>query len=59
MKNKKAVLRDPVCGMQVDPQHAAASRQHMGQTFYFCSKGCAETFDTDPHRYAHAEASAH
>ena len=28
-----------------------------GTIFYFCSKGCAETFDTDPHKYGHATAT--
>ena len=44
---------DPVCGMTVDPATAAASREHDGVTFYFCSPGCAEAFDADPHRYGH------
>ena len=28
--------RDPVCGMNIEPQSAFAKREHMGQTFYFC-----------------------
>ncbi len=44
---------DPVCGMTVDPEHAAATREHDGVTFYFCSAGCAAAFDADPHRYGH------
>jgi Cu+-exporting ATPase len=40
--------------MEIEPQDAAATREHMGQTFYFCSANCVETFDADPHRYAHA-----
>ena len=46
-----AVIRDPVCGMTVDPAKAAATREHDGTTFYFCSASCAQTFDADPHRY--------
>ena len=42
-----AVVRDPVCGMTVDPTKAAATREHDGTTFYFCSAGCAETFDAN------------
>ncbi len=52
MKTQKGMVRDPVCGMEVDPGKVAAKREHMGQTFYFCSAGCAQTFDTDPHRFA-------
>ncbi len=36
--------RDPVCGMTVDPATAAAHVERDGQTYYFCSKGCAEKF---------------
>jgi YHS domain-containing protein len=25
---------------------------HMGQTFHFCSPGCAKAFDADPHKFA-------
>lgn len=46
---------DSVCGMEVNPETAAAKRDHMGQTFYFCSTRCADTFDADPHKYAHQE----
>ncbi len=51
-----AMAIDPVCGMQVDPAHAAATREHDGTTFYFCSAGCAATFDADPQRYGHQHA---
>jgi YHS domain-containing protein len=43
--------RDPVCGMEGDPVEAAGSREHMGQTFYFCSANCIEKFDKDPPAY--------
>jgi Cu+-exporting ATPase len=49
---------DPVCGMKVDPRTAAATREHDGVTFYFCSTGCAETFDADPHRYGHPHSTS-
>ena len=48
---------DPVCGMSVEPKTAAATREHDGATFYFCSPGCATTFDADPHQYAHQHAT--
>ena len=47
------LVTDPVCGMRIDPKTAAATREHDGATFYFCSKGCATAFDADPHRYGH------
>jgi Cu+-exporting ATPase len=37
--------------MEIDPITAFTTREHMGQTFYFCSASCAEQFDADPHKY--------
>ncbi len=45
-------MKDPVCGMTVDPQRAAAVVEHQGQKFFFCSNGCAEKFRGDPNRFA-------
>jgi P-type Cu+ transporter len=42
---------DPVCGMKVAPQKAAASAQHAGRTWYFCCQGCKTKFDADPRKY--------
>ncbi len=42
---------DPVCGMQVDPSTAAAGVEHHGNTFYFCSQGCAAKFRSAPEKY--------
>ncbi len=51
--------RDPVCGMEINPDEAATTRQSEGQTIYFCSDSCAEKFDADPRAYLHpAEAAA-
>ncbi|WP_299003589.1 heavy metal translocating P-type ATPase [uncultured Caulobacter sp.] len=44
-------VRDPVCGMTVDPSHAAETREHRGKALFFCSHRCAEKFDQDPGRY--------
>jgi P-type Cu+ transporter len=46
---------DPVCGMSVAPETAAATREFDGTTYYFCSAGCAVSFDADPQRYASAQ----
>ncbi len=42
---------DPVCGMTIDPAHAAGHSEHDGQTIYFCNLGCKKKFDADPLRY--------
>lgn len=57
-KSPAAKVVDPVCGMSIDPTTAATTREHDGATFHFCSPGCAQTFDSDPHRYGHGQAHA-
>jgi len=42
---------DPVCGMSVDPLHAADSSIFRGTTYHFCSKGCVRKFEADPEKY--------
>lgn len=42
---------DPVCGMTVDPQKAAASVEHAGARYFFCSQSCATKFQADPAKY--------
>src|SRR5260370_31223040 len=43
--------RDPVCGMMVAPEKAAAKLEHAGKTYYFCSKNCAERFSREPEKF--------
>jgi xanthine dehydrogenase accessory factor len=47
---------DPVCGMAVDVADARFRTVHDGQTFYFCSAGCLESFRADPARFISAAA---
>ena len=44
-------VRDPVCGMMVDPQTTKHTSEHMNQTYYFCSANCKTAFDTEPMKY--------
>ena len=44
-------MKDPVCGMTVDPAKAAATVEHGGARYFFCSQGCATKFRTDPQNY--------
>src|SRR4029077_3393153 len=43
--------KDPVCGMMVDPEKAAAKVEHAGKTYYFCSKHCSERFSRAPEKF--------
>jgi len=37
--------------MQVEEDNAAATAEHEGKQYYFCSKGCQEAFVKDPGQY--------
>ncbi len=45
------MVRDPVCGMTVDPATAKHFVRHQGQDFYFCSAGCKAKFEAEPQKY--------
>ena len=44
-------VRDPVCGMAVDPHTTPHRHQHAGRPYYFCSAGCQAKFQADPTKY--------
>jgi Cu+-exporting ATPase len=44
-------VRDPVCGMMVDPHTAKHRHQHAGRTYYFCSARCLEKFKAEPAKF--------
>jgi P-type Cu2+ transporter len=43
---------DPVCGMRIDTEDAAASTEHEGETYLFCSQTCHDAFTANPAAYA-------
>jgi len=45
------MVKDPVCGMFVDPEKAAGQSDYLEQTYYFCSFGCKKAFDREPQKY--------
>jgi YHS domain-containing protein len=42
---------DPVCGMSVEEESAAATYEYKGVTYYFCAVGCKRDFEADPEAY--------
>ena len=51
-------VKDPVCGMMVDP---AADKPHMaykGHEYHFCSDSCHSKFKADPEKYLTAQSAA-
>ena len=52
------VVKDPVCGMDIDTAAAAQHTEHAGQTYYFCCSKCKEKFDHNPAQYLGKNAAA-
>ena len=44
LRSLQALVRDPVCGMLIDPARARASLEQDGERFLFCSRGCRDEF---------------
>ncbi|MFK2919440.1 heavy metal translocating P-type ATPase [Dyella koreensis] len=51
-------VKDPVCGMNVDPHSAKYRAEHEGHTYYFCAERCRAKFVAEPQRYLHDKPAA-
>ena len=56
--DREAGVRDPVCGMAVDPARTPHHADHHGTAFHFCSAGCKSKFEAAPDKYLKPEAAA-
>ena len=54
----EATVKDPVCGMSVDPTTTAHRANHDDQDYFFCSAGCRTRFVADPQRYLNPRVEA-
>ena len=52
------MVKDPVCGMEIDAATAAGSSEYEGTTYYFCAEACKTAFDAEPSKYVGAAAPA-
>ncbi len=50
------MMKDPVCGMEVNEGQAKAKATYKDQTYYFCSDGCKQKFEKNPEQYAKRSA---
>lgn len=50
-KETGQMVKDVVCGMEIDPKEAAGQSEYQGKTFYFCAPGCKRKFDANPQQY--------
>jgi YHS domain-containing protein len=51
------MVKDPVCGMQVEESKASGKSEYKGTTYYFCSPGCKTSFERDPQKYVKTNAT--
>lgn len=54
----KHTVKDPVCGMDVDPHTTEHRSQHAGKPWYFCSSHCKTKFDANPEGILRGEKEA-
>ncbi|MGM0445527.1 MAG: YHS domain-containing protein [Bacillota bacterium] len=45
------MAKDPVCGMEVEPENSNAKYEYKGKKYYFCAKGCKNAFEKNPDKY--------
>jgi Cu+-exporting ATPase len=50
-KEAMATVKDPVCGMDIDPKNAAATEEYKGKTYHFCSAACHDKYKAEPEKY--------
>jgi P-type Cu+ transporter len=55
----EAAVRDPVCGMRVDPALTPHRHAFAKQDFFFCGAGCRDKFAADPGKYADGAKARH
>ncbi|HUU95287.1 MAG TPA: YHS domain-containing protein [Phycisphaerae bacterium] len=49
---RENMVKDPVCGMPVNKNWAAATMEHEGHMYYFCIEACRQRFAEHPDRFA-------
>ena len=52
------LVKDPVCGMDIEAATAAGHTEYKGETYYFCGSKCKESFDRNPEQYLGKSAGA-
>ncbi len=54
---KGTAVKDPVCGMEIDPGAPGTLKiTQGGKTYYFCSEKCRSDFQANPAKYVHEMA---
>lgn len=45
------MVRDPVCGKEIDIEKFTEQSEYKDRIYYFCSTECKTKFDKDPREY--------
>ncbi len=53
--HQTTTVKDPVCGMKIAPENAAATIEHDGKRYFFCNPSCLEKFSANPVIYMPTE----
>ena len=51
LSKSATLVKDPVCGMNVDPTTAKHRLEDAGKSYYFCCGHCVEKFKANPEKY--------
>lgn len=51
------MVKDLVCGMEIEEDEAAGTSLYDGKTYYFCAASCKHDFDADPEKYIRRESA--
>lgn len=49
--SKEEIVKDPVCGMEMEKKKAKETAEYHGRNFYFCNPGCKRVFLEKPESY--------
>jgi YHS domain-containing protein len=55
LEEESVMMKDPVCGADVDERKIPAISTYHGRHYLFCGQECKNTFDEDPDRYISTE----
>lgn len=53
------MIKDPVCGMVVDPAKAVATTVYKEKTYYFCTSDCKTAFEQKPEKFVDQTKTGH
>ena len=45
------MVRDPVCGMEIEEYEAVGKSDYKGTTYFFCAPSCEMAFQKEPGKY--------